>query len=119
MVTLAALGAGLMLNTLRAALQVWAGRRGAFERTPKYGITARAQKWESRRYYVKVDRLVVFEIFLALFNLGTVWLAWQNSNWLIALYAAIFAAGLFFNSGLTILQAIQRRFPRPLTADSP
>lgn len=117
-VTLAALGAGLMLNTLRAALQVWAGRRGAFERTPKYGITARAQKWESRRYYVNVDRLVVFEILLALFNLGTVWLAWQNSNWLIALYAAIFAAGLFFNSGLTILQAIQRRFPRPLTADS-
>ncbi|MCC6298161.1 MAG: glycosyltransferase family 2 protein [Anaerolineales bacterium] len=119
MVTLAALGAGLMLNTLRAAWQVWAGRRGAFERTPKYGITARAQKWESRRYYVKVDWLVLFEIILALFNVGTVWLAIQNSNWLIALYAAIFAAGLFFNSGLTILQAIQRRFPSPITADSP
>lgn len=119
MVALAALGAGLMLNTLRAAWQVWAGRRGAFERTPKYGITARAQKWESRRYYVKVDWLVLFEIVLALFNLGTVWLAWQNSNWLIALYAGIFAAGLFFNSGLTILQAIQRRFPRGLTVDSP
>ncbi|MCC6501157.1 MAG: glycosyltransferase family 2 protein [Anaerolineales bacterium] len=119
MLALAALGAGLMLNTLRAAWQVWAGRRGAFERTPKYGITARAQKWESRRYYVSVDWLVLFEIVLALFNLGTVWLAIQNSNWLIALYAAIFAAGLFFNSGLTILQAIQRRFPRGLTADSP
>jgi cellulose synthase/poly-beta-1,6-N-acetylglucosamine synthase-like glycosyltransferase len=113
MVTLAALGAGLMLNTLRAALQVWTGRRGAFERTPKYGITTRAQKWESHRYYVKVDWLVVFEILLALFNLGTVWLAWQSANWLIVLYAGIFAAGLFFNSGLTILQAIQRRFPRP------
>lgn len=118
MVTLAALGAGLMLNTLRAAWQVWAGRRGAFERTPKYGITARAQNWTSNRYYVKMDLLVPFEMFLALFNLWTVWLAIQNSNWLIALYAAIFAAGLFFNSGLTILQAIQRRFPRPLTADS-
>ncbi|MEW6086137.1 MAG: cellulose synthase family protein [Chloroflexota bacterium] len=117
-IMLAALGAGLMLNTLRAALQVWAGRRGAFERTPKYGITARAQKWESRRYYVKVDLLVAFEILLGLFNVGTVWLAWQNSNWLIALYAAIFAAGLFFNSGLTILQAVQRRFPRGLAADS-
>lgn len=118
MVTLAALGAGLMLNTLRAAWQVWAGRRGAFERTPKYGITARAQNWTSSRYYVKMDALVPFEIFLALFNLWTVWLALQHSNWLIALYAAIFAAGLFFNSGLTILQAIQRRFPRGLQVDS-
>jgi cellulose synthase/poly-beta-1,6-N-acetylglucosamine synthase-like glycosyltransferase len=117
-IALAALGAGLMLNTLRAALQVWAGRRGAFERTPKYGITARAQPWTSNRYYVKVDLLVAFEILLALFNLGTVWLASQNSNWLIALYAGIFATGLFFNSGLTILQAIQRRFPRGLAADS-
>jgi cellulose synthase/poly-beta-1,6-N-acetylglucosamine synthase-like glycosyltransferase len=115
---LAALGAGLMLNTLRAAWQVWHGRRGAFERTPKYGITSRAQKWESRRYYVNVDWLVVFEIVLALFNLGTVWLAWQNSNWLIALYAGIFAAGLFFNAVLTIVQAMQRRFPPPVTADS-
>lgn len=115
---LAALGAGLMLNTLRAAFQVWVGRKTAFERTPKYGITARAQKWESRRYYVKVDLLVAFEILLALFNLGTVWLAWQNSNWLIMLYAAIFAAGLFFNSGLTIIQAIQRRLPRGLAVDS-
>jgi cellulose synthase/poly-beta-1,6-N-acetylglucosamine synthase-like glycosyltransferase len=115
---LAALGAGLMLNTLRAAWQVWNGRRGAFERTPKYGITSRAQKWESRRYYVNVDWLVVFEIVLALFNAGTVWLAWQNANWLIALYAGIFSAGLFFNSVLTIVQAIQRRFPPPVTADS-
>ncbi len=118
MITLAALGAGLMLNTLRAAWQVWAGHRGAFERTPKYGITARAQTWTSNRYYVKVDLLVGFEIILALFNLGTVWLAWQNSNWLIMLYAGIFAAGLFFNSGLTILQAVQRRFPRAVMVDS-
>ncbi len=117
-ITLAALGAGLMLNTLRAALQVWAGRRGAFERTPKYGITARTQKWEFNRYYVSVDLLVAFEMLLAVFNLGTVWLAWQNSNWLIAFYAAVFAAGLFFNSGLTIAQALRRRFPPRLAVDS-
>ncbi len=116
-VALAALGAGLMLNTLRAALQVWAGHKGAFERTPKYGITARAQKWESNRYYVKVDVLVAFEILVAFLNVGTVWLAWQNSNWLIVLYAGIFAAGLFFNSGLTIVQALQKRFPRQSMAD--
>jgi cellulose synthase/poly-beta-1,6-N-acetylglucosamine synthase-like glycosyltransferase len=117
-VTLAALGAGLMLNTLRAALQVWAGRKTAFERTPKYGITERTQTWETSRYYVKVDLLVAFEILLGLFNVGTVWLALRNSTWLIALYAAILAAGLFFNAGLTLAQAIRRRFSPRLAADS-
>jgi hypothetical protein len=108
---LTALGAGLMINTLRAALQVWLRPMTTFERTPKYGITRRAQRWDSRRYFVNVDNLLVtFEILLGLFNLWTVQLAWQSSNWLIVLYAGVFAAGLFFNSGLTIAQGIRQRF---------
>lgn len=109
-----ALGAGMMVNTLRAALQVWLGSHSAFERTPKYGIIGRTRKWDTRRYLIKLDMLVAVEIALALFNLWTVWLAWQNSNWLIVVYASIFAFGLLFTSGVTIAQAIRRRFfPRP------
>ncbi len=108
------LGAGMMLNTLRAALQVWFGRQSAFERTPKYGITRREQNWDARRYTVKVDMLVIFELVLAVFNLWTVRLAWQSSNWLIMIYALIFSMGLFFTSGFTITQAIRRRlFSKP------
>lgn len=105
-----ALGAGMMVNTLRAALQVWMGSRSAFERTPKYGIVGRARNWDTRRYFVKMDMLVAVEFALALFNLWTVWLAWQNSNWLIVFYASIFAFGLFFTSGVTVVQTIRRRF---------
>lgn len=105
-----ALGAGMMVNTLRAALQVWLGSRSAFERTPKYGIVGRARNWDTRRYFVKMDMLVVVELALAFFNLWTVRLAWLNSNWLIVVYASIFAFGLFFTSGVTITQAIRRRF---------
>jgi len=106
------LGAGMMLNTLRAALQVWFGRQPVFERTPKYGITRRAQKWDARRYFVKVDILVAFELALAAFNLWTVWLCWQNSNWLIMIYAALFTLGLSFTSGFTIAQEMRRLFYR-------
>ncbi|NUQ84929.1 MAG: glycosyltransferase [Anaerolineales bacterium] len=108
------LGAGMMVNTLRAALQVWFGRNSAFERTPKYGITQRRQTWDTRRYFVNVDALVVVELLFAAFNLWTVWLAWQNSNWLIMTYALLFALGLFFTSGFTISQTIRHRFfPAP------
>ena len=102
------LGAGMMLNTLRAALQVWLGGYSAFERTPKYGITQRKQKWDTRRYFVKVDMLILLELALAVFNFWTVWLGWQNSNWLIMIYALIFASGLLFSSGFTIMQTIRQ-----------
>jgi cellulose synthase/poly-beta-1,6-N-acetylglucosamine synthase-like glycosyltransferase len=103
------LGAGMMVNTLRAALQVWFGGKSVFERTPKYGIIHRKQQWDTRRYFVEVDMLIAFELFLALFNVWTVWLGWQSSNWLIAIYAAIFATGLVFTSGFTLAQTLRHR----------
>lgn len=103
------LGAGMMVNTLRAALQVWFGGQSVFERTPKYGITHRKQIWDTRRYFVKVDVLVAFELALALFNVWTVWLGWQSSNWLIVIYASIFALGLLFTSGFTVVQSLRQR----------
>jgi len=108
------LGAGMMVNTLRAALQVWFGGSPVFERTPKYGITQRKQTWDTSRYSVKVDVLVAFELALALFNGWTVWLGWGSSNWLIMIYASIFAIGLLFTSGFTIVQTIRLRLlPNP------
>jgi cellulose synthase/poly-beta-1,6-N-acetylglucosamine synthase-like glycosyltransferase len=108
------LGAGMMVNTLRAALQVWLGGTSVFERTPKYGITHHKQAWDTRRYSVKVDVLIAFELALALFNVWTVWLGWQSSNWLIMIYASIFATGLLFTSGLTVVQTLRHRLvPSP------
>jgi cellulose synthase/poly-beta-1,6-N-acetylglucosamine synthase-like glycosyltransferase len=110
------LGAGMMVNTLRAAIEVWLGHNSVFERTPKYGITQRQQNWDTRRYFVKIDALVTVEMLLAIFNLWTIWLAWQNANWLIMTYALLFTLGLFFTSGLTIAQTIRHRFftaPKP------
>jgi cellulose synthase/poly-beta-1,6-N-acetylglucosamine synthase-like glycosyltransferase len=108
------LGGGMMVNTLRAAWQVWAGKPSVFERTPKYGIVNRSQRWGASRYFVKSDMLIAFELLLAMFNLWTAWLGWQTGNWLIVLYALLFALGLFFVAGFTILQTIQHRFfPKP------
>lgn len=101
---------GLILNTLRAALQILARREIPFERTPKYGITRRRQNWSANRYHVNVDLLIVFEIALACLNLWTAFLGWRADHFLIMIYAMLFAAGLFFVSGFTLLQAVSRRF---------
>jgi cellulose synthase/poly-beta-1,6-N-acetylglucosamine synthase-like glycosyltransferase len=101
---------GLILNTLRAALQILARREIPFERTPKYGITRRRQNWSAGRYHVRVDLLIVFEIALACLNLWTAFLGWRTDHFLIMIYAMLFALGLFFASGFTLLQSLSRRF---------
>ncbi len=107
---------GLILNTLRAAVQIVQKRTVPFERTPKYAIVNRAQPWIESRYQVKIDLLVFFEMLLSLFNLWTAWFAWNTSHYLIMTFAFLFAVGLFFASGFTLLQTFAARFvpaPKP------
>ena len=53
------LGAGMMLTTVRAALRALLGRRGAFERTPKFGVGPERRDWMRLRYQSPVDLIVV------------------------------------------------------------
>lgn len=100
------LGAGMMLNTVRAALQILFRPKGVFERTPKYGITRRTQPWVRRRYQLHLDRIVFAEISLALLNAGTTTLAIRMGNWTIAMYTVLFSLGLLFTSGMTVAQSL-------------
>lgn len=97
-------GAGMMVNTLRAALQIGLGKKASFERTPKYGITRRGQGWKRGQYHVRLDAIVILELCMALINLHTAVLAFRLGNLLIGLYAALFALGLLFVSVFTVLQ---------------
>ena len=114
-----ALGAGMMLNTARAALQIFGSQRPIFERTPKFGVLSKAQDWTGRRYQLHLDSLIFLELAFALLNMGTMALAWQAGNWFIAVYAALFCAGLLFTSGFTLIQAValQRRRHHPALAN--
>jgi len=100
------LGAGMMLNTLRAALEMLAGRRNEFERTPKFGIRQRSQRWQKARYQTQFDVLILFELAFAAFNAGTVVYALRLGNWVIAIYAGLFALGLVFTATLNLGQLI-------------
>lgn len=104
-----ALGAGMMLNTVRAALQILVGYRSSFERTPKSGIQDKAQDWSGQRYQLRVDSIVVFEIGMALLNISTIIFAAREGNWMVAGYAGLYCLGLLFTPIWTIAQAIAVR----------
>ena len=113
------LASGMALNTVRAVFQILQKRVVPFERTPKFGITHRAQSWRGSHYYVKVEPLILLEILLGAFNIFTAWLAFQFGYYLLMIYAFIFALGLFYCSGLTLTQAFSTRIspdPEPGSA---
>lgn len=100
------LGAGMMVNTLRAAASILVNRRPVFERTPKFGVTRPQQAWTQLGYQLKMDWIVFLELALALANAATIALAIHLGNWVIALYAGMFCCGLLFTAGTTIGQSL-------------
>lgn len=110
-------GAGMMLNTVRAAWEALNRKPNEFKRTPKFGVTHRSTEWLKRSYQLQLDPIVYWELLFAAFNIATIFLGLSYGHWLIAFYAALFAFGLLFTSLYTIVQALQvRRSQRSLAA---
>jgi cellulose synthase/poly-beta-1,6-N-acetylglucosamine synthase-like glycosyltransferase len=100
-------GSGMMVNTAWAACQILLHRAAAFERTPKFGVENRKLDWASRKYQLKLNPIVFFEIGLGLLNAATIWLAASSQNWGIVLYATLYSTGLFFVAGLSVVQTLE------------
>jgi len=102
-----AFGAGMMVNTARAALQIFTQANPAFERTAKFGLEAdqssdasdSAQQWTTKRYQLSFDRIVLVEFALAIYGVFAAALALRHGNYGVLIYASVFATGLFIVSG--------------------
>ncbi len=101
-------GSGLMLNTARAAMQIFTKPNPEFERTAKFGLEGDVERssWTKRRYQLDIDRIVFAELLLGLYGLGVIRFAWNNENWGIFIYASVFSAGLLMMAFATITHAI-------------
>ncbi len=99
-------GSGLMLNTVRAAWQIWRQPDGVFERTAKFGLEQKGQDWQRQKYQLRFDPIVVPELALGGYSLWTAWLAVNLESWGIVMYALLFGTGLIFAAGITIWQTI-------------
>ena len=103
------IGPGLMLNTVRAAVQIIARPDPEFERTAKFGMrSAEPQRttWTRLRYQLKLDPIVYAETALGIYSLAAAWLAFRYQNWAIVLYATWFGVGLLAVAGLTVCQSL-------------
>ena len=113
LVFMSVFGAGMMLNTMRAALAIFAGRRAVFERTPKFALAHARDAWAGRRYQLRLDPLVFAELAFGMLNLATALFAVAIGSWVTSIYAFIFAGGLLFTSLLTLAESLAGLRRRP------
>ncbi len=109
MFAITVLGSGLMVNTLRAAVQIFTQPNPEFERTAKFGLDALepvGKSWTHKRYQLDLDRIVYVELVLGAYCLFSAWLAAGRGNWGVFLYASIFAVGLLGVVIITVGQSI-------------
>lgn len=105
---LSALGAGMMVNTVRAALAILRRRQDTFERTPKFALVRRGQSWLGKKYQLRLDPIVLVEMGMAALNGYTFLWAVEQANVFIALYSLLFTLGLTSVVGLSLGQAFRR-----------
>ena len=98
-----------VVNSVVAILAAFRRRPSPFERTPKFGIAGQGDTWQGKAYRAAVSRVTVLEVAFLLWNVNTVRLAINASNWAIAFYATVFATGLAYVLGLTLLESIRHR----------
>jgi cellulose synthase/poly-beta-1,6-N-acetylglucosamine synthase-like glycosyltransferase len=99
-------GSGMMLNTVRAALEIFMVKNRSFERTPKHGITSRGESWRKSHYRIKLDPIIFWEMAWGVLNVGSCILAFGAQHWFISFYTLLFAVGLFYNSFYSLAQSI-------------
>jgi cellulose synthase/poly-beta-1,6-N-acetylglucosamine synthase-like glycosyltransferase len=99
------LGIGLAVNNSRAVLEGLKKEVGVFERTPKYRIENRGDRWQTKRYRAGSNLWVVLEGVLALWFAIACGLAWRMGMWLSLPFLYLFLQGYSYIYLLSLVSA--------------
>jgi Glycosyltransferase like family 2 len=99
-------GAGMSLTVLIALMRA-TRPGGTFVRTPKHRIVESGQEWRDQAYVRVGDPRAIGDALLGLASLFVVALALASSQWLLAIYATLFALGFLTIAFLTAAELLQ------------
>ncbi len=104
---LMALGIGLSVNNCRAVLSGLIRDGGAFERTPKYRIESRGDRWRRKRYRAARDASYAMEGLMAAYQAVALWFSWQLGMWTSIPFLLLFFTGYAMVFGLSLARRLQ------------
>lgn len=99
-------GAGMSLTALVALFRALR-RGGQFIRTPKHRIEHRGQEWRDQAYVTVGDARAAGDAIFGLGALAIVPLAIRLDQWLLAVYAGMFALGFLTIASLSVIDLLE------------
>jgi hypothetical protein len=105
---LLALGIGMSLNNAKAVLEAIFNQESGFERTPKYGIEKKGQRWNTARYIPIKSLLPIIELLFAGYFTWFVWEAVQRGQYMNLPFLMLFQIGFSYVALNSISQWIPR-----------
>ena len=99
-------GAGMSLTAMLALLRA-TRRGGQFVRTPKHRIEARGQEWRHQAYVSVGDARALAEAAFGVGALAIVPVAIEMHQWLLAIYATMFAFGFLVVALLSMVDLLE------------
>jgi Glycosyltransferase like family 2 len=99
-------GAGMSLTAMVALFRA-TRRGGQFVRTPKHRIESAGQEWRNQEYVHVGDPRAVAEAVFGLSALAIVPLAVTLGQWLLAMYAGMFALGFLVLASLSAIDLLE------------
>lgn len=105
---LAAVFAGISWSTSHGVWQGLTRWGGTFRRTPKFRLEGRRGRWADSTYRLLPDGMILGEVFLMLYALVTVWIAWARHQYSAIPFLLLFVFGFGIVAGSGVLQGLRR-----------
>lgn len=104
------IGFGISLsNTIAVAQGVFGRTSGTFNRTPKYRIEQRADTWRDKKYQIRVDKMVMLEIFAGLLGAASIIRAYLLSNYGIIPILVLYTVAYLYIARITLKEGARKK----------
>lgn len=103
---LMSLGIGLSVNNSKAVLEALFNRKTEFERTPKFSIHDRKDRWAGKKYKGGINYLVIIELLLGIYFTFNIYFAFINKVYISIPFLMIFQIGYFYVAFFSFFQLL-------------
>jgi len=103
---LMSLGVGLSVNNSKAVLEALFNKKTEFERTPKFSIQDRKDRWAGKKYRGGVSSLVIVELLLGVYFTFNIYFAFINKVYISIPFLMIFQIGYFYVAFFSFFQLL-------------
>ncbi|KCZ72335.1 glycosyl transferase [Candidatus Methanoperedens nitroreducens] len=103
---LTVLGIGISASSTIAVVEALLNRKGAFLRTPKFGIERRADRWDTKKYRLSFPFTTILELSLGIYALAALYISITTGSYFLVPFLVLYALGYFYIAGLTVLHSL-------------